>query len=62
MGSLDSTLFGAGGEAGGSVDDPFVLDSSRNYGYGGVRALGLNGGLGRFSTSARRIRDLAPPT
>jgi hypothetical protein len=45
-GRLDSTLFGAGGEAGGSVDDPFVLDSSRNYGYGGVRALGLNGGLG----------------
>ena len=45
-GRLNSTLFGAGGEAGGSADDPFVLDSSRNYGYGGVRALGLNGGLG----------------
>ena len=46
MGRLDSTLFGAGGEAGGSADDPFVLDASRNYGYGGVRSLGLNGGLG----------------
>ena len=45
-GTLQSTLFGAGGEAGGSVDDPFVLDASRNYGYGGVRSLGLNGGLG----------------
>jgi hypothetical protein len=48
FGALDSKLFGAGGEAGGSVDDPYVLDSSRNYGYGGVRALGLNGGWGRF--------------
>jgi hypothetical protein len=45
-GRLDSTLFGAGGEAGGSVNDRFVLDSSRNYGYGGVRSPGLNGGLG----------------
>jgi hypothetical protein len=45
-GRLDSTLFGAGGEAGGLTTDPFVLDSSRNYGYGGVRSLGLNGGLG----------------
>jgi hypothetical protein len=45
-GRLDSTLFGAGGEAGGSSTDPFVLDQSRNYGYGGIRALGLNGGLG----------------
>jgi hypothetical protein len=45
-GRLDSTLFGAGGEAGGSIEDRFVLDASRNYGYGGVRALGLNGGWG----------------
>jgi hypothetical protein len=49
FGGLDSTLFGAGGAAGGSVDDPYVLDSSRNYGYGGVRSLGLNGGWGRFT-------------
>jgi len=49
FGALDSKLFGAGGKAGGSEDDPYVLDSSRNYGYGGVRALGLNGGLGRFT-------------
>lgn len=48
FGGLDSKLFGAGGAAGGSEDDPYVLDSSRNYGYGGVRSLGLNGGLGRF--------------
>ena len=45
-GTLQSTLFGAGGEAGGSIDDRFVLDSSRNYGYGGIRSLGLNGGWG----------------
>ena len=59
-GRLDSTLFGAGGEAGGSVDDPFVLDSSRNYGYGGVRALGLNGGLGfqDFGQTNRAIQRL----
>ena len=45
-GRLDSTLFGAGGEAGGSINDPAVTDSSRGYTYGGVHALGLNGGLG----------------
>ena len=49
FGGLDSTLFGAGGVAGGSVDDPYVLDSQRNYGYGGVRSLGLDGGWGRFT-------------
>ena len=36
-------------QPGGSVDDPYVLDSQRNYGYGGVRSLGLNGGWGRFT-------------
>lgn len=47
-GRLDSALFAAGGKAGGTVEDRFVLDASRNYGYGGVRAFGLNGGWGFF--------------
>jgi hypothetical protein len=56
-GRLDSTLFGAGGEAGGSVNDPFVLDQSKSFGYGGVRSLGLNGGLGTsdFAQSNERF-------
>lgn len=45
-GRLVSTLFGAGGEAGGSIEDRFVLDQSRNYGYGGIYSMGLNGGWG----------------
>ena len=66
FGGLDSTLFGAGGVAGGSVDDPYVLDSQRNYGYGGVRSLGLNGGLGPLhlrpdeSDFFRLLRDGVP--
>jgi hypothetical protein len=45
-GRLDSTLWAAGGEAGGSINDPSVLDQSRSYLYGGVFSMGLNGGWG----------------